>query len=157
MAAHSEIDGSSIMLTVAFTPGSLSLSAYALTPKGFEWGRTADANSPAGYNPASMVDRAQLLLSDRILGSTYGSFFFPSANSIELMLMIPPFLVPTGDIWNYSVGLGAQFTTAMPYSMTLAGAPLPYWDPAHRPSHFSQFVASEMELIPEADGEDMFA
>jgi hypothetical protein len=60
------------MLTVAFTPGSLSLSAYVLTPKGFEWGRNADPNSPAGYNPASMVDRAQLLLSERILGSTFG-------------------------------------------------------------------------------------
>lgn len=73
MAMHSEIDGDSIMLTVAFTPGSLSLSAYVLTPKGFEWGRNADANAPAGYNPASMVDRAQLLLSDRILGSTFGT------------------------------------------------------------------------------------
>lgn len=62
MAQHPEIDGSSIMLTVSFTPGSLSLSAYALTPRGFEWGRTADPNTPAGYNPASMVDRAQLLL-----------------------------------------------------------------------------------------------
>lgn len=72
MAAHPEIDGSSIMLTVAFTPGSLSLSAYALTPKGFEWGRNADPNTPTGYNPASMVDRCQLLLSDRILGSTFG-------------------------------------------------------------------------------------
>lgn len=74
MAAHSEIDGSSIMLTVAFTPGSLSLSAYALTPKGFEWGRNADPNTPTGYNPASMVDRCQLLLSDRILGSTFGGW-----------------------------------------------------------------------------------
>lgn len=61
MAAHPEMDGNSIMLTVAFTPGSLSLSAYVLTPKGFEWGRQADPNSPAGYNPASMVDRAQLV------------------------------------------------------------------------------------------------
>lgn len=74
MAQHSEIDGNSIMLTVAFTPGSLSLSAYVLTPKGFEWGRAADPTSPSGYNPASMVDRAQLLLSDRILGSTFGEF-----------------------------------------------------------------------------------
>ncbi len=135
MANHSEIDGSSIMLTVAFTPGSLSLSAYVLTPKGFEWGRQADPNTPTGYNPAAMVDRAQLLLSDRILGSTF---------------------VPTGDVWNYSVGLGAQFTQTMPYSMTLAGAPIPYWDPAHRPAHFAAFIASGQDDI-EVDAEDAFA
>lgn len=135
MANHAEIDGSSIMLTVAFTPGSLSLSAYVLTPKGFEWGRQADPNTPTGYNPAAMVDRAQLLLSDRILGSTF---------------------VPTGDVWNYSVGLGAQFTPTMPYSMTLAGAPIPYWDPAHRPAHFAAFIATGQDDI-EVDAEDAFA
>lgn len=121
MAQHPEIDGASILLTVAFTPGSLSLSAYALTPKGFEWGRNADPNSPAGYNPASMVDRAQLLLSDRILGSTFA---------------------PIGDVWNYSVGLGAAFSPTMPYSITLTGSPLGYWDSAHRPAVFAQFVAT---------------
>jgi len=121
MAQHQEIDGASIMLTVAFTPGSLSLSAYALTPKGFEWGRNADPNSPAGYNPASMVDRAQLLLSDRILGSTFA---------------------PIGDIWSYSTGLGAAFSPTMPYGVTLVGHPLPYWHELHRPNHFASFVAS---------------
>ncbi|GAA5963418.1 hypothetical protein JCM21900_000442 [Sporobolomyces salmonicolor] len=135
MAQHQEIDGSSIMLTVAFTPGSLSLSAYALTPKGFEWGRNADPNSPAGYNPASMVDRAQLLLSDRILGSTFA---------------------PIGDVWNYSVGLGAQFAPTMPYSVTLVGAPLAFWDERHRPSHFATFVASADDGL-EADMDDPFA
>lgn len=115
MAQHPEIDGSTVMLTVAFTPGSLSLSAYALTPKGFEWGRNADPASPAGYNPAAMVERAQLLLSDRILGSTFA---------------------PTGSIWNYSVGLGSQFTPTMPFSMTLVGTPISFWDPEHRPTHF---------------------
>lgn len=93
MAQHSQIDASTVMMTVAFTPGSLSLSAYALTPKGFEWGRNADPSSPTGYNPASMVDRAQLLLSDRILGSTFA---------------------PTGEIWNYSVGLGPQYVSSPP-------------------------------------------
>ena len=154
MAMHSEIDGASIMLTVAFTPGSLSLSAYVLTPKGFEWGRNADPNSPAGYNPASMVDRAQLLLSDRILGSTFGQYRSVSRQTISLTCVIA---VPTGDIWNYSVGLGAQFSSTMPYSMTLAGAPIPFWDPSHRPSHFSQFVAAEAIQEAEADFDDNYA
>jgi pre-mRNA-processing factor 8 len=135
MAQHPEIDGSSIMLTVAFTPGSLSMSAYVLTPKGFEWGRNADFNAPSGYNPASMIERAQLLLSDRVLGSTF---------------------VPTGEVWNYSVDRSAQFTPNMPYSLTLAGAPISFWDPAHRPSLFAQFVASAEESI-EADLDDNFA
>jgi len=89
MANHNELTATSILLTVAFTPGSLSLSSYALTPKGFEWGRSADPNSPngklraalylaskfeqcaIGYNPSTMTERAQLLLSDRILGSCF--------------------------------------------------------------------------------------
>jgi pre-mRNA-processing factor 8 len=36
------------MLMVAFTSGSLSLLAYVLIPKGFEWGRNADPNAPNG-------------------------------------------------------------------------------------------------------------
>lgn len=79
MAKHPSLDGSSTLITVDFTPGSLALSAYVLTPKGFEFGRNADPNAlNTGYNPASMTERAQLLLSDRILGSTF---------------------VPTGNVW----------------------------------------------------------
>jgi pre-mRNA-processing factor 8 len=40
--------------------------------------------------------------------------------------------------------------------MTLAGAPIPFWDPAHRPSHFAQFGASNEENET-ADYEDAFA
>ncbi|SCZ95974.1 BZ3500_MvSof-1268-A1-R1_Chr8-1g09920 [Microbotryum saponariae] len=136
MAQHAEIDGSSMMLTVAFTPGSLSMSAYALTPKGFEWGRTADPNAPAGYNPASMCDRAQLLLSDRILGSVFA---------------------PVGDVWNYSVGLGASFTPTMPYSISLVGRPSAYWDPIHRPTHFASFGNIGEEDENAADLDDNYA
>lgn len=64
--------------------------------------------------------------------------------------------VPVGDIWNYSAGLGPQFNPGNPYTMTLAGSPIPFWDPAHRPSHFAQFVASADEEI-EADIQDAFA
>ncbi|WAQ81207.1 hypothetical protein PtA15_1A547 [Puccinia triticina] len=136
MAQHSQLDGTSIMLTVAFTPGSLSLSAYVLTPKGFEWGRNADPNAPNGYNPASMSERVQLLLSDRILGSTF---------------------VPQDGIWNYSVGLGPRFQTTMEYTMTLAGQPIPFWDPSHRPNHFSAFQNVAAEEEPTIDTADPFA
>ena len=48
MAQHDELTGDAICLTVAFTPGSLSLACYCLTPKGFEFCRQADPQSPNG-------------------------------------------------------------------------------------------------------------
>lgn len=50
LAKHEELDGSAILLTVAFTPGSLSLAAHCLTPKGFEFCRDADINAPNGLS-----------------------------------------------------------------------------------------------------------
>lgn len=58
-----------ILVTASFTPGSCSLTAYKLTPGGYEWGRAnkdASAN-PVGYAP-SHYERCQLLLSDRFMG-----------------------------------------------------------------------------------------
>jgi hypothetical protein len=54
---------------VLFTPGSCSLTAYKLTPTGYEWGRqnTDTGNNPKGYLP-SHYERVQMLLSDRFLG-----------------------------------------------------------------------------------------
>lgn len=137
MAQHEELDGQSIVLSVAFTPGSLSLSAYALTPKAFEWARSADINNPVGYNPNTMVERAQLLLSDRILGSTFA---------------------PVGGTWNYSLSLSAQFAPNMPYSVTLTGAPEGFWAIQHRSTHFSTFIASgEDGLGAAVDMDDVHA
>ncbi|KAH8929154.1 PROCT-domain-containing protein [Atractiella rhizophila] len=82
-----------------------------------------------------MSERAQLLLSDRILGSTFA---------------------PMGGVWNYSIGLGAQFTQSMSYAVTLTGSPLQFWDPLHRPNHFAAFVASE-GAQDETDNQDAFA
>ena len=87
MAQHEELDGQSVMLSVAFTPGSLSLTAHCLTPRGFEWSRGADINNPTGYNASTMTDRCQLLLSDRILGSTFA---------------------PVGGQWQYGIGRSAS-------------------------------------------------
>lgn len=60
-------------------------------------------------------------------------------------------------MWNYSVGLGASFTPSMPYSMTLAGAPIPYWASEHRPSHFASFVATGQDEDLGVDEQDVFA
>merc|ERR1712025_1488206 len=41
MSEHSSWDGEkTVIITCSFTPGSCSLTAYKLTPSGFEWGRT---------------------------------------------------------------------------------------------------------------------
>jgi pre-mRNA-processing factor 8 len=46
MADHPEWGSSSICITAAFTPGSVSLSAHSLTVPGFEWGRKNQDTSP---------------------------------------------------------------------------------------------------------------
>lgn len=66
----------------SFTPGSCTLTAYKLTPSGYEWGRqnTDKGNNPKGYLP-SHYERVQMLLSDRFLGF---------------------FMVPAQSSWNYN-------------------------------------------------------
>ena len=67
MAEHAEWDGEkTIVITCSFTPGSCSLTAYKLTPSGFEWGKqnTDKGNNPKGYLP-SHYEKVQMLLSDR--------------------------------------------------------------------------------------------
>lgn len=68
--------------TPSFTPGSCTLTAYKLTPSGYEWGRqnTDKGNNPKGYLP-SHYERVQMLLSDRFLGF---------------------FMVPAQSSWNYN-------------------------------------------------------
>mgnify|MGYP005628896909 CR=1 FL=1 len=56
-----------VVITCSFTPGSVSLAAYKLTPAGYEWGRQnrdTGAN-PHGYLPTH-YQRVQMLLSDQV-------------------------------------------------------------------------------------------
>ena len=41
--------------------------------------------------------------------------------------------------------------------MTLAGQPIPFWDPAHRPNHFSSFQNVTVDEEVETDLVDPFA
>jgi len=70
------------ILNYSFTPGSCSLTAYKLTPSGYDWGRNNKdtGNNPHGYMP-SHYERVQMLLSDRFLGF---------------------FMVPSQGSWNYN-------------------------------------------------------
>ena len=58
-----------IVLTCSFTPGSCSLTAYKLTPSGYEWGRVNKdtGSNPHGYLPTH-YEKVQMLLSDRFFG-----------------------------------------------------------------------------------------
>jgi hypothetical protein len=71
-----------VIITCSFTPGSVSLTSYRLTPSGYEWGRnnTDKGNNPKGYLP-SHYEKVQMLLSDRFLGY---------------------FMVPSSGVWNYN-------------------------------------------------------
>lgn len=83
MADNPAWDGEkTIIITCSFTPGSCSLTAYKLTPSGYEWGRqnTDKGNNPKGYLP-SHYEKVQMLLSDRFLGF---------------------FMVPSQGSWNYN-------------------------------------------------------
>ena len=126
---------SSIILTVSFTPGSASLTAYQLTPAGFEWGvKCKDPlHNPAGYS-ASFAVRLPLLLSDRFLGY---------------------YLVPDGVEWNYNFQ-GARWSAAMGYSMRL-GVPKEFYHPMHRSGHFLKFVSGGTTEEEGNDREDLFA
>ncbi|CAO1618338.1 unnamed protein product [Jaminaea pallidilutea] len=138
MAAHSEWGASSICITAAFTPGSVSLAAYNLTVAGFEWGRKAnqsDAASGQGYQPSAMAEKVQLLLSDRILGTT---------------------LVPQDRTWNYGLSLSAQWTPTIKTSYTLDG-PINFWNEAHRPQQFLNFTSTDLGGDDGADVHDALA
>ena len=120
-----------ICLSVSFTPGSCSLSAYKLTPQGYEWGKNNfKKNSPQGYSP-SFYSKVQLLLS-----SKYHGFY----------------MVPEESSWNYNFK-GPQHSESMDYDVML-GIPKPYYDEAHRAIHFMKF--SEMEDESKDEREDLF-
>ena len=78
-----------VTLTCSFTPGSCSLTAYKLSPAGFEWGKTNvdPGNQPQGYLPTH-GEKVQILLSDRFLGY---------------------FMVPS-ELWNYNCKLYHLFS-----------------------------------------------
>ncbi|KAJ3143001.1 Pre-mRNA-processing-splicing factor 8 [Geranomyces variabilis] len=135
-----------VVVTCSFTPGSCSLTAYKLTPAGFEWGRgnkDMGAN-PQGYLP-SHYEKVQMLLSDRFLGF---------------------FMVPEGDgVWNYNF-MGAKHRADMKYGLTI-DTPKEFYHEVHRPSHFLNFSGLEETGIGsvglgvaasnDADREDQFA
>jgi pre-mRNA-processing factor 8 len=125
-----------IILTCSFTPGSCSLTAYKLTPSGYEWGRiNKDTGSnPHGYLPTH-YEKVQMLLSDRFLGF---------------------YMIPDNGPWNYNF-MGVRHASGMKYGVKL-GTPREYYHEDHRPTHFLEFSKMEDgETFAEGDREDTFS
>ncbi|KAG7225970.1 hypothetical protein INR49_018571, partial [Caranx melampygus] len=130
MADNPSWDGEkTIIITCSFTPGSCTLTAYKLTPSGYEWGRqnTDKGNNPKGYLP-SHYERVQMLLSDRFLGF---------------------FMVPGQVSWNYNF-MGVRHDPNMKYDLQLAN-PKEFYHEVHRPSHFLNFAS--LQEVPGLDME----
>ena len=131
------------MITVSFTPGSCSLTAYKITPQGAEWGKAqakdASAESAAaaaaaaiagngaypGYQP-SFYEKVPLLLSEKFMGF---------------------YMVPESGPWNYNF-MGVKFSSTMKYDLKL-GVPKEFYHESHRPVHFLNW-AGEMNKQSEA-------
>ncbi|XP_062154000.1 pre-mRNA-processing-splicing factor 8A [Alnus glutinosa] len=124
-----------IILTCSFTPGSCSLTAYKLTPSGYEWGRVNKdtGSNPHGYLPTH-YEKVQMLLSDRFFGF---------------------YMIPDNGPWNYNF-MGVKHAPSMRYGVKL-GTPREYYHEDHRPTHFLEFSnLEEGETIAEGDREDTF-
>ncbi|ATY65142.1 pre-mRNA processing splicing [Cordyceps militaris] len=134
--AHSEWDKTNtVTVSVAFTPGSVSLSAWGLTPQGYQWGvdnRDLQSDQPQGF-ATTMGEKRKLLLSPRFRGF---------------------FLVPDDGRWNYSF-MGSAFAGMEKKSVHVKlDTPLPFYGDQHRPVHFHSFA--ELEDIG-VDRSDNFA
>ncbi|KZZ93884.1 pre-mRNA processing splicing factor 8 [Moelleriella libera RCEF 2490] len=131
--AHTEWDkDSTVTVSVSFTPGSVSLSAWGLTPQGYKWGaenKDTQSDQPQGFT-TTMGEKRKLLLSPRFRGF---------------------FLVPDDGRWNYSF-MGSTFAgmEKKPVHVKL-DTPLPFYSDQHRPVHFHSFAELEDIWVDRTD------
>ncbi|KAB8232954.1 PROCN-domain-containing protein [Aspergillus alliaceus] len=132
MNEHSSWDKKTVTMTVSFTPGSVSLAAWGLTPQGYKWGaenRDTTSDQPQGFS-TSMGEKCQLLLSDKIRGY---------------------FLVPEDNVWNYSF-MGSSFGSVEKRPVYVKiDTPLRFYDDQHRPLHFQNFAELEDIWVDRSD------
>ncbi|KAI9786008.1 MAG: pre-mRNA-splicing factor 8 [Peltula sp. TS41687] len=132
MAAHPSWDKKTVTMTVSFTPGSVSLAAWALTPPGYKWGaenKDTASEQPQGFS-TSFGEKCQLLLSDKIMGY---------------------FLVPEQGVWNYSF-MGSAFGAIEKKAVRVKmDVPLSFYNEQHRPLHFQNFAELEDIWVDRSD------
>jgi len=125
-----------ITITCSFTPGSCTLTAYRITPSGYDWGkqnRNKDLNAQFKNYLPSYYEKIQMLLSDRFLGF---------------------FMTPDIGSWNYNF-MGHNFKSDMKYNVNL-GNPLAFYHEQHRPTHFLKFSSFEQSTRDQTDRENFF-
>ncbi|KAM0352423.1 hypothetical protein ACHAPU_002090 [Fusarium lateritium] len=130
---HNEWDKTNtVTVSVAFTPGSVSLSAWGLTPAGYKWGaenKDTQSDQPQGF-ATTMGEKRKLLLSPRFRGF---------------------FLVPDDGKWNYSF-MGNAFAGMEKKSVHVKlDTPLPFYSDQHRPVHFHSFAELEDIWVDRSD------
>ncbi|KAJ6092613.1 hypothetical protein N7486_007902 [Penicillium sp. IBT 16267x] len=132
MNAHPSWDKRTVTMTVSFTPGSVSLAAWGLTPQGYKWGaenKDMTSDQPQGFS-TDMGTKCQLLLSDRVRGY---------------------FLVPEDNLWNYSF-MGSSFGSVEKRPIYVKiDTPLRFYDDQHRPLHFQNFAELEDIWVDRSD------
>ncbi|PLB45654.1 pre-mRNA processing splicing factor 8 [Aspergillus steynii IBT 23096] len=132
MNEHPTWDKKTVTMTVSFTPGSVSLAAWGLTPQGYKWGaenKDTTSDQPQGFS-TSMGEKCQLLLSDKIRGY---------------------FLVPEDNVWNYSF-MGSSFGSVEKRPVYVKiDTPLRFYDDQHRPLHFQNFAELEDIWVDRTD------
>lgn len=133
MAAHDSWDKKTVTMTVSFTPGSVSLASWALTPGGYKWGaenKDMTSDMPSGFATSGFGEKTQLLLSDKIRGY---------------------FLTPEDDRWNYSF-MGASFANVERRVPAMkVDVPLPFYADIHRVVHFQNFAELEDVGVDRSD------
>lgn len=130
---HEEWDKTNtVTVSVSFTPGSVSLSAWGLTPQGYKWGaenKDTQSDQPQGFT-TTMGEKRKLLLSPRFRGF---------------------FLVPDDGKWNYSF-MGSAFAGMEKKSVHVKlDTPLPFYGDHHRPVHFHSFAELEDIWVDRSD------
>ncbi|BCR85307.1 U4/U6-U5 snRNP complex subunit PRP8 [Aspergillus chevalieri] len=132
MNEHPSWDKKTVTMTVSFTPGSVSLAAWGLTPQGYKWGaenKDTTSDQPQGFS-TNMGEKCQLLLSDRLRGY---------------------FLVPEDNVWNYSF-MGSSFGSVEKRPIYVKiDTPLRFYDDQHRPLHFQNFAELEDIWVDRSD------
>ncbi|KAJ5552368.1 hypothetical protein N7494_001746 [Penicillium frequentans] len=132
MNSHPSWDKRTVTMTVSFTPGSVSLAAWGLTPQGYKWGaenKDMTSDQPQGFS-TDMGTKCQLLLSDRVRGY---------------------FLVPEDNLWNYSF-MGSSFGSVEKRPIYVKiDTPLRFYDDQHRPLHFQNFAELEDIWVDRSD------
>jgi len=117
-----------IVITCSFTAGSCSLTAYKLTPAGFEWGRNKEKDQATSYQgfQLNFYEKVQMLLSDRFTGF---------------------YMVPDPGSWNYNF-VGFRFSPTMKYSLAL-DVPKEFYHEIHRPSHYLHWAGADATALTE--------